>query len=155
MALTRDLSTPTVATQRAVGAIAIKHANFDHVLRLSVKRMLGLSIRNPIYRLLFHHTMTSKLVRMVSDQLKASTKFTPAQKEQVKRILRDSEELTEMRNTLVHSVWARYPGKEIELIHGGTRHVQPIPSLKALKECGEKIDALRKELDELTQSVFF
>jgi hypothetical protein len=40
---------PTVAVQREVRSIVIKHGQLDHMRRLAVKRMLGISIHDPAY----------------------------------------------------------------------------------------------------------
>ena len=150
----RTMGTPNASIAAAVGSIAIKHSHLDHVLRLSIKRMLEMSIKDPAYKLLMDQTMTSKLVLMLRKQLAVNDRFTSAQKTRVKRILKDVEPLTDMRNTLVHSVWARYKGENLQLIHGARRDVQAVPSHATMRECGKKIDELRKELDDLTRSVF-
>ena len=139
---------PTVAVQRQVGSIVIKHGQLDHVRRLAIKRMLGISIHDPAYEA-ETKGMSGKLDSKIKKKLKTS-KLDPAQQTELLRLLKRARRLTRVRNQLVHSVWAREHRKAL-MLRDGSRKPEPIPQITALIQHAADIDKVRSQLNTLTR----
>ncbi len=113
VAVIRNFSMPKVYIQQQVGAIAIKHSQLDHVLRLAIKRMLGILIDDPLYTFLTKRQLTTKLRELAEGLIKANTngKLTDDDRKEVLRLLKQAKPLSDMRNNLVHCTWARKKGQ--------------------------------------------
>jgi hypothetical protein len=140
-------SLPTVPVLREVGAIVIKHGQLDHVRRLVIKRMLGISLNDAAYE---YETkgMSSKLDDKIRKKFRTS-RLSSARKTELVRLLTEIKRVTKIRNTLVHSVWAREARKPLML--RDKRALHPVPSSAVLKQCLVDIGNARDQLNKLTK----
>src|SRR4051812_30835207 len=99
----------------AVGRVIILHGHLDHMLRLGIKRMLGISIDDPGY-MSQTHGMTRTLRNRVRSLIDVRFVGEPERKEALISLLDIAEQLSEHRHTLAHAVWMREPGQE-PLLH--------------------------------------
>ena len=120
---------PTVAVQRQVGSIVIKHGQLDHVRRLAIKRILGISIHDPAYGA-ETKGMSGKLDLKIQKKLKTS-KLDLSQKAELLQLMKRASRVTRIRNKLVHSVWACEHRKPL-MLRDGTRKPESIPRLPLL-----------------------
>ena len=140
---------PSIPVLREVGSIVIRHGQLDHVRRLAIKRLLGISINDAAYE---SETMgmSGQLDKMIRKKLKAS-KLESAQRVELLRLLMETKRVTRFRNLLVHSVWAREPRKRLLLRDKKALH--PIPSITVLKQYGADIDCVLNQLNRLTRTL--
>ena len=141
---------PIVAVQRQVGSIVIKHGQLDHVRRLAIKRMLGISIHDPAYEA-ETRGMSGKLDSKIKKKLKTS-KLDLFRRAELLRLVKRARQVTRIRNKLVRSVWACEHRKPL-LLRDGTRKPESIPPMTALKQHAADIDDIRNHLNKLTKTL--
>jgi hypothetical protein len=141
---------PSVAVQRQVGSVVIKHGQLDHVRRLAIKRMLGISIHDPAYEA-ETKGMSAELDSKIKKRLKTS-KLDLSQQAELLRLVRRARRVTHIRNKLVHSVWACEYRKAL-MLRDGTRKPESIPPITTLKQHVADIDDVRNQLNKLTKAL--
>jgi hypothetical protein len=156
MAAIRKFRMPKVCVQQQVGAIDIKHCLLDQVLRLAIKRMLGISVDDPLHEIRTKRTMTSKLRELSEVLINADTndRLSKAERAEVLELPRQSKRLRDTRNDLPHCTRGakKGPGEPIMLGDDGKKKAMPMPPLKEPKQVAADIDGNRDRLKQLTKN---
>jgi hypothetical protein len=138
---------PSPAVTRDVGKIVIRHGHLDYVLRLTIKSLLKISIFDPLFK-----QETDKMSSMLRARIK---ELTPTKLAGHKDVLDEllaqidrAEKLTELRNGIVHGVWARNKGGgAVKLRDTKNDKLHPMPTVKQLRLAERDIDELWRELN--------
>jgi hypothetical protein len=92
--------------QAAVGRIAIRHGQLDHVLRMTIKTFRGITIKAAMTET--RRWGSSRLRECIEELAKEKLgQHESAALKELKRLLKKAEGLTEKRNRTIHDVWAR------------------------------------------------
>ena len=102
---------PEDETLRELGRLQVLHSQLEHALRLAIKRMLGISVDDPGY---WNETrgmakdLRDKARRLITDKYDDDEHKAAI----LNKVLDDAEEVTELRNRALHSVWMNEPGRD-------------------------------------------
>jgi len=137
-----------------LGRLQVRHSHLDHILRLAIKRMLGISIDDPGY---WNET------RGMAAELRARSRELIAERYwddddmagALNKVLDDAEEVTNLRNRLLHSVWMKARGGEPVLhdrdstlkIHVGFQ----LPTVGEVASVSERVGRIQRVLNHLTR----
>ena len=137
---------PSPAVTREVGKIVIRHGHLDYVLRLTIKSLLKISILDPAFKS-ETDKMSSKLRERIKDL--APTRLAAHQDVLAELLaqLDRAETLTELRNIIVHGVWSRNKIDGIKLRDMKKGKLDPMPTVKQLRQAERDIDELLHELN--------
>jgi len=136
---------------REVGRIVIRHGLLDHLLRLAIKRFLGISIEDEGYAS-ETRGMSSALRERLQELTTAKFKDNPDKRGLFESLLAVAEAQTKRRNTLVHAVWMHVPGKAPALYDkDGTAY--PIPTIEILRDIERMIDVVKNILNFSSRGV--
>jgi hypothetical protein len=137
-----------------LGRIQVLHSHLDHTLRLAIKRMLGISIDDAGYwnetrgmaAALRERAHTLIAEKYCDDKDTADT---------LNKVLDDAEQVTQLRNRALHSVWIKPPGQE-PMLHDRDntlkRHVNfAQPTVADLASISERIERIQRVLNYLTR----
>ena len=136
-----------------LGRLQIRHSHLDHTLRLTIKRMLGISIDDPGY---WNETrgMNSTLRARARELIAGRYGDDDDTAGILNKVLDDAETATTLRNRLLHSVWMKAPGSEPVLhdrdnslkVHVGFQ----LPSVEEVASVSERIHRIQRVLNHLT-----
>lgn len=128
----------------AVGKVAIRHGQLDHVLRMTVKIILGLS----------RQAALDATARQGSRELRERVRKLAKQKIKegealvhLDALLQRSRRATDRRNDFLHAVWA-YDEDGNPVIHDDDHRSQPIPSVDAIESVATELARVAFELNE-------
>jgi hypothetical protein len=128
----------------AVGKVALRHGQLDHVLRMTVKIILQLSRREAL----------DATARQGSWELRARVRKLAKQKigegeafVHLDALLERSRRATDRRNEFLHRVWA-YGEDGNPIIHDDDHRSQPIPSVEDLEAVATEFAHVAFELNE-------
>jgi len=139
---------------RELGRLQVLHSQLDHVLRLAIKRTLGISIDDAGY-----WTETRGMSKQLRDRLRdlIDERYRDNDDEAgtFNKVLDDAEAVTLLRNRALHSVWMKMPDGTLVLHErDGTlkEHVsfQP-PTAEELHSICQRIVRIQRVLDHLTR----
>lgn len=139
---------------REVGRLQIRHGHLDHMLRLVIKRMLGIAIDDPGYWDETHgmsKVLRDKARRHIDEKYKDKEDTAGT----LNKVLDDAESATLSRNRLLHSVWVRTSdGKPVLHDRDNTlkMHVgYPLPTTAEIAAVTERVEHILRVLDHLTR----
>ena len=150
MATKRSFAMPHVNVQQGVGAIVIKHSQLDHVLRLCLKRIIGISVDDQAYGLLTDRVQSKPLRLLIKRAATRSDMLSNEEREKLKRLLKRAEDATDIRNDLIHCLWARKEKGPVERSEN-QRDPQPVPTMKELRAWAKNIDDIRNDINRLSK----
>lgn len=147
------------ALLREVGRVVIRHSHLDHMLRLAIKRMLGISIDDPGY-MTETRGMTGALRETVRELIADTYGADDVMVEGLHALLDRADVLSEHRNRLVHSVWMQTPGVEPRLNfrekneNGQYEHREyEVPTVDNLVYVEQEISSVLELLDRVTRAL--
>jgi hypothetical protein len=139
---------------RELGRLQVRHSHLDHTLRLTIKRMLGISIDDPGY---WNETrgMTAVLRDRARELIDERYRDDDDTSGILNKVLDDAEVATTQRNRLLHSVWMKAPGSQPVLhdrdnvlkMHVGFQ----LPSVEEIAGVSERIQRVQRVLNQLTR----
>jgi hypothetical protein len=137
-----------------LGRLQIRHSHLDHTLRLTIKRMLGISIDDPGY---WNETrgMTSTLRVRVRELIAERYGDDDDTAGILNKVLDDAETATTLRNRLLHSVWMKAPGGE-PVLHDRDNSLKMhvgfhLPTFEEVSGVSERIQRIQRVLNHLTR----
>jgi len=146
---------PNDAVLRELGRMQVLHGHLDHMLRLVIKRTLGISITNPGY---WDETrgMAKQLREKARKLIEQKYKNDDNMAGILNKVLDDAEDVTTLRNRALHSVWLKAPAKKL-LLHdrdNTTRQHREFkqPTVKELMSVSKRIVRIQGVLDHLTRN---
>jgi len=145
---------PDGAILRELGRLQIVHSHLDHMLRLAIKRMLGISIDDPGY---WNETrgMSAALRERARELIAERYGDDDDTADVLNKVLDDAEEATTLRNRALHSVWMKAPDGE-PVLHDRDNvlkvHVSfQLPLVETLVSISERIKRVQGVLNHITQ----
>jgi len=156
MSAEAEFYVPDDETLRELGRMQVLHSHLDHTLRLSIKRMLGISIRDPGY---WNETrgMTAGLRQRARDLVAKRYGRDQDSANAVNQILDEAEAATLLRNRALHGVWMRHDGNAPVLHDRDSllkQHVSyPAPTAEELVSVSDWICRLQRHLNYLTRKL--
>lgn len=139
---------PEEAILREVGRIVIRHGHVDHSLRNAIKRVLKVSIDDPIL-VKWTKGMTGNLHRNLRELIEQQLGDSDDAK-MLYKVLDMAEELTASRNTLVHATWAHEKDASEPMLRD-REALYKIPTIEELKLVEEKLEDVMRLLRGLTK----
>ena len=139
---------------RELGRLQVLHSQLDHVLRLVIKRTLGISIDDAGY---WNETrgMSKPLRDHARDLIDEKYRDNDDAAGTLNKVLDDAEAATLLRNRALHSVWMKTPGAEPVLHdrdHMLKEHVSfQLPTVEELRKVCDRIVRVQRVLDHLTR----
>lgn len=141
---------------RELGRLQIVHSHLDHMLRLAIKRMLGISIEDTGY---WNETrgMTSALRDRARKMIAERYGDDGDTASTLNKVLDDAEEATTLRNRALHSVWMKAPEGE-PVLHDRDNELKvhvsyQLPSVETLASVSEQINRVQGVLNQLTRKL--
>lgn len=126
----------------AFGRVGLRHSQLDHMLRMTIKSLSGVSIPEAMDETMFQGSklLRSRITMLAKSRLGDGKSFIQLQ------ALLERCRATEKRNALIHNVWARELGGEF-LIRGEDHDWKAIPTADTLNELAQEILQLAVELN--------
>lgn len=142
---------PDESILRELGRLQVMHSQFDHTLRLMMMRTLGINMDDPKYWI-ETRGMTSALRERAREIINKKYSTNDNMSGLLNKILDDAEEITELRNRIVHSAWIKNPGEQPSLVDRDIatkshRHFH-CPSLGEIRSINERIQRVNRLLAE-------
>jgi hypothetical protein len=145
---------PNDAVLRELGRMQVLHGHLDHMLRLVIKRTLGISINNPGY---WNETrgmakeLRKNARKLIDDKYNNDDNMASI----LNKVLDDAEDVTMLRNRALHGVWVKAPGKKPTLHDrdNTTRQHREFkrPTARELTSVSKRIVRIQRVLDHLTR----
>jgi hypothetical protein len=131
------------AVLAAVGRVAIRHGQLQHVLRMTVKSILGLPAREALDATARQNfgALRERVRRLAKQRLGEGEALC-----RLDAILYRAHAVTKHRNRLIHDLWAHDPHGN-PIIRDDERQQRPIPDAAALEELAEQIHSVAADLD--------
>lgn len=139
---------------RELGHLQVRHSHLDHTLRLAIKRMLGISIDDPGY---WDETrgMAAGLRKRARKLIAERYSDDDDTAGTLNKVLDDAEDVTTLRNRLLHSVWMKAPdGKPVLHDRDNTlkMHVGfELPTVQQVADVSERVERVQRVLNHLTR----
>jgi hypothetical protein len=139
---------------RELGRMQVLHSQLDHMLRLVIKRTVGISIDHPGY---WNETrgMSKALRDHAREFIDKKYRDNDDRAGTLNKVLDDAEDATFHRNRALHSVWMKMPGAEPVLHdrdHTLKEHVSfQLPTVEELRSVCERFVRVQRVLDHLTR----
>jgi hypothetical protein len=127
----------------ALGTVAVRHAQLEHVLRLTIKTLAGVTVAEALDATEYQGPgrLRDRIGRLARDELGEGQALI-----KLEALLTRCERATRRRNALVHSVIGRNLDNDQEFVHFNSAGTKPLPSVAEL-------EALAKELVQLTREL--
>lgn len=142
--------TPNTDVLAALGELALRHADLDYVLRLTVKTITELPLREGL--MLTQRSRGSKRYRELV--LKHARRKLGDDHEAVKELqafMERARAVSETRNRYLHGIWVFLHGIDgpriVDRDDNGNRVVSAIPSVEALRDLTASIVNIIEELN--------
>lgn len=139
-----------IELQAAVGKVALRQGQLEHVLRLTVKTVEGLTYIEAMEAT--RRLPVSRLRRRIleSAQEKISESWVISR---LTELIQKSKRASDKRNRMIHAVWARNRHNQL-IIRDDDRGVQPCPPLQELNKLADDIADVLSELNDARLSGF-
>lgn len=127
----------------AIGAVTLHHSQLDHVLRMTIKTLSGVSIPDAMNATRFDgaSTLRERVRKLAKDKLGEGAALIRLQ-----ALLERCRRATEKRNELVHGVWYRNLDSET-LMRAVGQEARRIPTIGELVALAVELDNLATELN--------
>jgi hypothetical protein len=138
------MAMPKRATiQAAIGRVAVRHGQMDHVLRMTIKSICEVSPQEA--RRATAGVMSGKLRERVEHLARKRFGDCPALL-RLQALLKQCRQASEERNRLLHGVFAQeLDGPELFM---GDGEPGPMPTLRELNALAAEMDVVTKELND-------
>jgi hypothetical protein len=139
---------------RELGRLQIRHSHLDHTLRLTIKRMLGISIDDPGY-----WNETRGMTSALRERARALIAERYGNDDDIagilNKVLDDAETATTLRNRLLHTVWMKAPDAE-PVLHDRDNSLKmhvgfQLPTVDEVASVSERIQRIQRVLNHLTR----
>ena len=139
---------------RELGRMQVLHSQLDHMLRLVIKRTLGISIDDA-----GHWNETRGMAKTPRQRARklidAKYRDDNDKAGTLNKVLDDPEDVTLHRNLALHSVWIERPGAEPVLQDRDDTSREHrsfhLPTVEDLQRIGDRIARIQRVLDDLTR----
>jgi hypothetical protein len=137
-----EFHVPEADTLAALGEVALRHEQMNHVLRLTIKSLANITVNEAIDATMY---AGSKELRERARKLarKVLGEGTPLLKLQA--ILANCERLTKRRNDLVHGLWAQ--DAEGAHLRDASGYRQSVPTVEELRALAQEVRQLAMSLN--------
>jgi hypothetical protein len=129
----------------AIGLVAIRHAQLDHMLRMTVKTIEGLSVKEAL------DATDRQSSRELRTRVRSLVKKRIGEGPTLVRIdalLTRCRKATDKRNELLHSMWGtNQDGVPVTI--GGDHLLRSAPMVSELKSVADEIAELASEINEI------
>ena len=142
--------TPDPETLQKVGLIALRHGHLDHILKMTIKSLGGLDVRQALDATAFQGsaTLRERIVKLARRKLGEGTALL-----QLQALLERARRASERRNEFIHSIWAQELDGAPQ-IRGNDHSWKPIPSLAELQALASDLESITSELNGARQDGF-
>lgn len=130
----------------AIGAVTLRHSQLDHILRMTIKSFLGVTVEQGLDAT---NELGSSHLRETIKTLAKQRFPVEALRLQVGALVGKAKRATNKRNELIHNVWALDKSTDMfAAVVKKTDHLwHPPPTVDELKELEEEIAAVIGELN--------
>jgi hypothetical protein len=142
---------PAPEILRAVGAITLRHSFLDQMLRMTIKRLAGITPEEADLATAFQGSavLRERISKIARRTLGEGTALLLLQ-----ALLERARLATEKRNTFVHSLWAQELDGE-PMMRGSDREWKPLPTAAELETLSLEIERIAEELNIARREGFF
>jgi hypothetical protein len=132
-----------VAMQAAVGRIALRHGQLDHVLRLTVKTIQSMDFKSAMRATKNQgsYQLRDRIRKLAMKKLGEGDAMV-----QLDVLLERAREVTEKRNRTVHNVWARKSDGEL-VIRDDSSTINTLPTLEQLESLADDTARIVSDLN--------
>ena len=135
---------PTEPILACLGTIALRHGHLDYILRMTIKSLAGVSIRQALDATAFEgsRTLRQRIQKLASRRLGEGKALL-----QLQALLERCRRASEERNELTHNIWA----KELDgdpKIRDGNHDWNPLPTIDDLTALANELEAITVELND-------
>lgn len=127
----------------AVGEVAIRHEQMNHILKMTVKSLTGVTPAEALKATMYQGSEQLR-DRVRKNARKKLGEGAPLVKLQA--LLADCKRLTEKRNELIHGLWAQELDGDAH-IRDGYGNSRPIPTLDELRVLAQELEQLTGRLN--------
>lgn len=126
-----------------VGTIALRHSHLDHILRMTVKTLAGVSIQQALDATAFEGSavLRQRIQKLAKRKLGEGNALI-----QLQALLERCRRATGRRNELVHNIWARELDGDLK-VRAADHSWEPIPTIDELNALSEELNSLADELN--------
>jgi hypothetical protein len=131
------------AVPAAVGHVAIRHGQLTHILKMTVKSILGISVREALDgtgRQSFRE-LKQRVRHLAKQRIGEGPALT-----RLDALLQRSQLVTDRRNDFIHSLWSR-DAQGNPMIRDDEHQGRRIPSAALLNELAEEIHDIAADLN--------
>lgn len=129
----------------AVGTVALRHTQLDHVLRMMIKSFLGSNVKEALDAT---EGLTSSELRETIKRLAKQRLPDEATKLKLSALLGSAKRATRRRNELVHRLWAYKLDDGTPVVRGDDHQWQPLPSTEELSTLADQLNDIGVELNK-------
>jgi hypothetical protein len=128
----------------SLGRIALRHAHLDHILRMTIKTLGEVSVREGLDPTSFEgsRVLRERIRKIARNKLGEGTALIKLQAQ-----LERARRATENRNELIHNIWAQPLDGEPQ-IRTNDHTWKPIPTIDALNALENEIASITEELND-------
>ncbi len=128
--------------QETVGAITLRHSHLDHILRMTIKTLGGVTIQQALDATTFEgsEALRQRIRKLAKRKLGEGKALI-----QLQVLLERCRRATARRNELVHNIWARELDGDPK-VRTADHTWEPVPTI-------DELNALLKELHSLTDEL--
>lgn len=138
------------AVLAAVGKIAIRHGQLDHVLRMTVKSILNLSIREALdaTERQGSHDLRKRVRKLAKQKFGESVTLV-----RLDALINRAHRATDRRNAILHNLWAQ-DLDDNPVIRDDDHTFRPAPLLAELDAVADELATVASELNDARFSGF-
>ena len=128
----------------AFGEVALRHEHMNHVLKMTIKSLAGLTPAEALAATEFEGSsqLRERIRKIARKRLGEGTPLLKLQ-----AILANCKKLTEKRNGLVHGLWTQELDGETH-VRDSFRNTRPLPTAQELSALGKEIEQLANHLNK-------
>jgi hypothetical protein len=127
-----------------LGIVALKHANLDYILRMTIKTLGEVTVQQALDATAFESSrgLRDRVRKLAKQKLGEGNPLI-----QLQALLERCKRATEKRNDLIHNIWARELDGE-PLRRTNDHDWKPLPTIEELNALSEELTALTNKLND-------
>jgi hypothetical protein len=135
---------PDKNTLAAIGQVAVCHSHLDHIVKMTIKSLTGLAIKESLDMHAFTGSkkLRDKIRRLVQQRFGSGDVFA-----KIDDVLNRAEAVSLKRNKYVHSFYFITPDRVVVGLRDGSAQPEALPSIATLDTLTEEINGLVVELN--------